>query len=313
MTDLPPPGTRVSLRHRLPAGSTPPHTDVVGHLVEVGPLVRVRTRHGDIVDVMPADVLAVRVVPELPVRTGEIRNLEHAAALGWPGTEWQWQDGWLLRYGLGKTRRANSAVPLRFTSHTELVGAARWYASRGLPALISAPDRLFRVPAAVPVFAETVLMAADLPKILPNVKMSSLGAPNVKIASHPSAAWKAINLRDIPDEVLTSVADGEVAFGELAGAAAGRVAVTEAPDGTWWAGLSAVQVSEAARRQGLARSLCAGLLEWARGRGASRAYVQVISENTAARALYESMGFAAHHRSRYVRAEDLLSHNPVLS
>ncbi|MCH9730916.1 MAG: GNAT family N-acetyltransferase [Actinomycetia bacterium] len=313
MTDLPPPGTRVSLRYRLPAGSTPPHTDVVGHLVEVEPAVRVRTRRGDIVDIMPTDVLAVRVVPELPVRTGEIRNLEHAAALGWPGTEWQWQDGWLLRYGLGKTRRANSAVPLRFTSHTELVGAARWYASRGVPAVISAADRLFRVPEGVPVCAETVLMASDLPQIPPNVKMSSHGSPNVKMSSQPSAAWRAINLRDIPDEILTSVVDGEVAFGELAGAAVGRVAVTDAPDGTRWAGLSAVQVSEVARRQGLARSLCAGLLEWARGRGASRAYVQVVVENTAARALYESMGFTAHHRSRYVRAEDLLSHNPALS
>ncbi|MCH9766987.1 MAG: GNAT family N-acetyltransferase [Actinomycetia bacterium] len=323
MTDLPPPGTRVSLRYRLPAGSTPPHTDVVGHLVEVGPCVRVRTRRGDIVDVIPADVVAVRVVPELPVRTGEIRNLEHAAALGWPGTEWQWQDGWLLRHGLGKTRRANSAVPLRFTSHTELVGAARWYASRGVPALISAADRLFRVPEGVPVEAETLLLTADLPMVKmpnvtmpppgsPNVKMSSLGSPNVKMSSQPSAAWKAINLRDIPDEVLTSVADGEVAFGELAGAAAGRVAVTDAPDGTRWAGLSAVQVAEVARRQGLARSLCAGLLDWARGRGAKRAYVQVVTENTAARTLYESMGFTAHHRSRYVRAEDLLSHDPAL-
>ncbi|MDZ4233050.1 MAG: GNAT family N-acetyltransferase, partial [Dietzia sp.] len=82
MTDLPAPGTRVSLRYRLPAGSTPPHTDVVGHLVELAPLVRVRTRHGDVVDVAPGDVLAVRVVPEMPVRTGDIRNLEHAAALG---------------------------------------------------------------------------------------------------------------------------------------------------------------------------------------------------------------------------------------
>ncbi len=117
MIDLPAPGTRVSLRYRLPAGSLPPHTDVVGHLVAAGPTVRVRTKRGDVVDIAAADVVAVRVVPEVPVRTGEIRNLEHAAALGWPGTEQQWLDGWLLRYGLGSTRRANSAVPLRFTSH----------------------------------------------------------------------------------------------------------------------------------------------------------------------------------------------------
>lgn len=303
MADLPACGTRVSLRYRLPPGSVPPHTDVVGHLVDVAPIIRVRTRRGDIVDVAPADVVAVRVVPEIPVRTGEIRNLEHAAALGWPGIEQQWQDGWLLRYGRGSTRRANSAVPLRFTSHTELVGAAHWYASRGVPALISAPDRLFRIPAEVPVFAETLVMTSDLNR--------AVAAPGILLTGRPSASWRAVNPRDIPDEVLTAVVDGEVAFGELAGAAVGRAAVTDAPDGTRWAGLSAVHVSADARRQGLARSLCAGLLEWARGRGATRAYVQVISEEspatTAGQALYESMGFAVHHRSRYVRAENLLA------
>ncbi len=298
MIELPALGTRVSLRYRLPAGSTPPHTDVVGHLVEVRPIVRVRTRHGDVVNVVPTDVVAVRVVPEIPVRTSEIRNLEHAAALGWPGVEQHWLDGWLLRYGLGSTRRANSAVPLRFTSHTELVAAADWYASRGVHALISAPDRLFRVPDGLPVEAENLVMASDL--------STASRVPGMTLADRPSDSWRAVNRRDVPDEVLTAVVDGEVVFGELAGAAVGRAVVTDAPDGTRWVGLSSVHVSEDARRQGLARTLCGGLLDWAGERGATRAYVQVVAENTAARTLYESMGFRVHHRSRYVRAADLL-------
>lgn len=298
MIDLPAPGTRVSLRYLLPAGSAPPHTDVVGHLLQAGPTVRVRTKRGDVVDIAAADVLAVRVVPEVPVRTGEIRNLEHAAALGWPGTEQQWLDGWLLRYGLGSTRRANSAVPLRFTSHAEIVATADWYASRGVPALISAPDRLFRVPDGVPVDAENLVMASDL--------SAAAATPGMVLSDRPSESWRAVNRREVPDDVLTAVVDGDVVFGELAGAAVGRAVVTDAPDGTRWVGLSSVHVSEDARGRGLARALCAGLLDWARGRGATRAYVQVVSENTAAQALYESMGFVVHHRSRYVRAEDLL-------
>ncbi|MGB0969659.1 MAG: N-acetylglutamate synthase, CG3035 family [Mycobacterium sp.] len=304
MTDLPEAGSRVSLRYRLAAGSTPPHTDVVGHLVEIDPIVRVLTKRGDIVDIAPADVLAVRVVPEIPVRTGEIRNLEHAAALGWPGIEQQWCDGWLLRYGLGSTRRANSAVPLRFTSHAEVVAAVQWYASRGAAALVSAPDRLFRVPAGVPVDAETLVMAGDLSCAAPVSEMT--------LTARPSQSWRAINPRNIPDGVLTAVVDGEVAFGELPGVAVGRAAVTEAPDGTRWAGLSAVHVSGDARRRGSARALCSGLLDWARENGATRAYVQVLANNAQARALYESMRFGVHHRSRYVRAQDLLTSNPQL-
>jgi ribosomal protein S18 acetylase RimI-like enzyme len=61
-----------------------------------------------------------------------------------------------------------------------------------------------------------------------------------------------------------------------------------------------VHVAQGARRGGLARSLCEALLSWATERGATRAYVQVLAENTAATRLYESMGFGVHHRSRYV-------------
>lgn len=302
MIELPALGTRVSLRYRLPAGASPPHTDVVGRLLEVDPAVRVRTRRGDVVDVAPADVMAVRVVPEQPVRTGEIRNLEHAAALGWPGVEQQWQDGWLFRYGLGSTRRANSAVPLRFTSHAEIVAAAHWYADRGVPALISAPDRLFRIPEGVPTDAENLVMAGDL--------SSAAEISGLVLTDRPSKGWRAVNQREIPDEILTAVVDGAVTFAVLADAAVGRAVVTEAPDGTRWVGLSAVHVADDARRRGLARSLCQGLLAWAREHDAARSYVQVVADNTAARALYESMGFVVHHRSRYVRAEDLLAGRP---
>lgn len=274
-------------------------TDVVGHIVEAGAVVRIRTRHGEVVAVDRGDVLAVRVVPEMPVRTGEIRNLEHAAALGWPGVDHEWHQGWLLRFGRGATRRANSAVPLHYSSFAEITDAIDWYERRGLPAVISAPDRLFRIPEDVPTDAENLVMARD---IRTEVDPSHI----VPVAPAPEDSWLRVYRRDVPADVLTAVIDGQVGFAELDGAAVGRVAVTDAPDGTRWAGLSAVRVDESARRRGLARKLCEGMLTWAHGRGATRAYVQVVTENAAARGLYESMGFVAHHRSRYVRAQDLL-------
>ena len=105
-------GARVVVRYRLPDGSTPPLTDVIGHLVAVGPTLSVRTKRGDLVDIAADDVVAIKALSDAPVRTGDIRNLEHAAASAWPGVEQQWVGGWLLRFGHGSTRRANSAVPL---------------------------------------------------------------------------------------------------------------------------------------------------------------------------------------------------------
>ena len=111
--------------------------------------------------------------------------------------------------------------------------------------------------------------------------------------------------RDVPVDVLTAVAGGEVMFASMAGAAVGRAAVTDAPDGTRWVGLSAVRVAEdAAPAWTCARSL-RKLLAWGADRGATRAYVQVLVDNSAAIAMYESMGFAVQHRSRYVDARTL--------
>ena len=64
----PPVGSRVSIRYRRPAGSVPPLTDVIGYLLEVDPVVRVRNKKDDVVVIAPVDVVAVRAVGEPPVR-----------------------------------------------------------------------------------------------------------------------------------------------------------------------------------------------------------------------------------------------------
>jgi hypothetical protein len=65
---LPPLGTRVSIRYRRPAGSVPPLTDVVGYLLAVDPMVRVRNKRGEVVEITPGDLVAVRAVGDPPVR-----------------------------------------------------------------------------------------------------------------------------------------------------------------------------------------------------------------------------------------------------
>ncbi|KUI32385.1 GCN5 family acetyltransferase [Mycobacterium sp. IS-1496] len=300
MPELPRPGTRVSLRYRLPAGSVPPLNDVVGHLLDRDPVVRVRTKAGDHVEISPADVVTVRVLTDVPVKASQIRAVEHAAALAWPGLHREWVDGWLLRASDGYTHRGNSAVPLDINANAATVPAIRdWYAERGLTPWLAVPDRLVRLPrdlAEADIHLESIVMVRTL---------SDGTAPAIPITSRPDAAWLAVYERDVPAEVLTAVVDGQVAFGRIDDAAVGRAAVTPAHDGTRWVGLSAVRVAEDRRRRGHARTLCAELLQWGAQNGASHAYVQVLSDNDGALALYESMGFTAQHRERYVDASKL--------
>ena len=294
MPNWPARGSRVSIRYREDAGG---QTDVIGYLSAVTPHIEVRTKSAGTVSISPGDVVAVRELSHVPVRTSEIRSLEHAAALAWPGAEQHWHRGWLLRAGGGHTSRANSAVPLAFSSSiADLEGIVSWYGERGLDPWLALPDRL------LPVRTEGIkpsrVMVRDLHPVADQVAAS--------LSDRPDAAWLDCYQRAVPVEVLTAVVDGEVTFASVGGVAVGRGAITEAPDGTAWLGISAVHVADEHRRSGRGRAVCEALHAWGIHRGAQRVYVQVLDENTAAIELYASLGYGLHHHVRYVDARRLL-------
>lgn len=305
MPSWPDPGTRVTVRYRRPAGSVPPLTDVVGALLAVDPRVRVQTKTGAVVDIAPADVVAVRSLTDTPLRTSQIRAVEHAAALGWPGAEHHWLDGWLLRAGHGITHEANSAVPLGMSAQLGSIPAiADWYAQRGLTPLLACPDRLVRMPAHVrPRHRHRVLVrdvTVDDPAGTPD--------PQVTVTTHPDDAWLRLHGRRVPPDVLSAVVGGEVVFGTHAGGAIARATVTDAPDGTRRVGLWAVRTVDRSRPADHARALCATLLAWGAHRGATAAYVRVGADDGAAADLvdfFASLGFRRHHRGGYLPAAAL--------
>lgn len=300
MPPTPAPGQRVMLRYLLPAGSSHPMTDVLGTLESVNP-VAVRSEDGALTTVDTDRVVALKTVPPRPVSRAAVRNLEHAAALAWPGTEQEWLGGWLLRAGGGFTGRANSVIPLGSPTGTDAVERVRaWYACRGLPARFQLPERL-----SVPLpgwrrYGDVVVLTADATAIA--------GAP-VRVTDFPDEEWlggyhyRGAALPAEAPAVLRAVLDGHLGFGRItdhAGVqAVTRAAVTTAPDGTRWLGLTAVEVATPARRQGLGVRICAGMATWGLTHGAHRTYVQVAADNHPALQLYARLGFRPHHRYRY--------------
>jgi len=290
MVSWPQPGTRLTVRYRRPAGSVPPLTDVVGHLLGIEPLVRVQTKTGAVVQFAPADVVAVRALSDAPVRTSQIRALEHADAFAWPGVEQHWLDGWLLRAGHGITFRANSAVPLDVSAHSAAIPAiVDWYTRRGLAPRLAIADRLLRL----------VGVAEQANSVLVRDVATAAPDPSVRLAARPDDAWLQLYRGEVPVDVLTAVVNGELAFGMHAHLAVARASVTDAPDGTRWVGLSAMRIAD----QGAGQALCQALLAWGAVRGATRGYVRVLDDDHAAAGLAHSLGFALHHRARYFTAK----------
>ncbi|HET9874157.1 MAG TPA: GNAT family N-acetyltransferase, partial [Mycobacterium sp.] len=245
-----------------------------------------------------SDVLYVRRLTDRPVKNSQIRAVEHAAALAFPGSEHRWLDGWLLRSGHGSTLRANSAVPLdMFAQASTIPAIIDWYRERNLPARLAVPERLLRLPEDIPTECETRTLVVDL--------VSDGDGSDVTLSSHPDTGWLACYARDVPVDVLTAVVDGQVTFAAIAGVAVGRGAVTESPDGTRWLGLSALRVVEDQRGRGHARAICAALQSWGRGHGATRGYAQVRSDNDAGFGFFQAIGFMPQHRIRYLDARVL--------
>ncbi len=286
-------------------------SDVTGTLVSADADAIVVERDGERVTVPRDLVLAVRVLPDRAVRTSEIRELETAAAHGWPGTDRVTVDGWLLRAGGGWSRRANSAVPLAFGVTADVATLSvirRWYDDHGLPPTIATVDRV--LPAgAVPEGTDAVRVAVMTRDIRLDPRDPAVA---VAISATPTDEWLAavIGHRDevvdppVAAEVLRAVVDGTLLFASVVVdgtlVATGRGAITRSADSApTWLGLTCLWTHPDHRGRGVGAAVITALMQAARDTGCDRAYLQVEQDNAAAIRLYRRLGFVRHHGYGY--------------
>ena len=302
-------GDVVSLRLSTPAGAA----EVVGTLVAAtASTLSVRRRDGTLVEVAVDSVVAGRVVPPAPSASVDVAELHRVMAAGWRALEAEPLGDWLLRAGGGFTRRANSALVLGSPGlplEAAIEAVERWYAERGLPARLQVPasegEGLADVlgPRGWTVAALTHVMTAEAAHVLR--ADPDMTDREVRIDSDPDDAWLAAYrsdaqpLPDVARALLTNHDDVGFASIRIDGVcvAIARVTVDDA-----WAGLFAVEVDPPHRRRGLARAVTASAVRWAVSRGARRCYLQVLADNTPAVALWQRLGFTAHHDYVYATA-----------
>ncbi|GAA3492303.1 GNAT family N-acetyltransferase [Streptomyces cremeus] len=315
-------GKRVSVR-RLTGDSAAGarFADVVGVLTSwTDGVLSITRKNGETVRLDASAVVAAKLVPAAPARrrgpAATFAELAAVTARAWQPLESERLGGWTLRAANGFTRRANSVLPLGdpgLATDEALAYVRTWYESRGLPAYVQV---------ATGAEGTQELLGAELADSGWELEMSALvriaalapvgdldagpAEADVVLTRAADAAWLARYQRfQTPGPEVEKVLHSgpSVWFATVPSTEPGRAAAIGrcVVDGRW-AGFSAVEVDPAYRRQGLATAVMAVLARRALDEGASAAWLQVEADNEGARALYEGMGFATHHRYHHYRA-----------
>ena len=258
-----------------------------------------------------------------------IRSIEEHSLNAWPALQTNLQDGWLLRFAAGYTRRANSVNPLYpcLGDPLENISACEaLYRARGLPVI-------FKItPASQPAGLDELLAARGYRLEAPtSVQLLSLAqtahAPlnpsNPLHSVHPVHPVHPVNSEDpvlsvAPITITPTLADAWLAaYSRISAAEPAREAIhrqllQSILAGCAYAALSLdgqivsvglgilqggliglydIATHPASRRQGHASRVIHSLLAWGRAGGAGHAYLQVMLNNPPALQLYANLGF----------------------
>ena len=233
-----------------------------------------------------------------------MKHLEELSANAWPSLRISLVDGWIARFAMGHTHRANSVLPLGPGNGTLADRIARCEALYRLEGL----EPCFKLfPEAVPEDLDTQLAQRGYIRrangqvlgleALPSAPSATEGW-TISSSPHLTPGWfqfhadssgldapkataaKAILEAIVPERRFLML-EGD------AGPAACALIVLE--DG--WAGIFDLMVRKEWRGQGLGRAAMQMALAEAARAGARRSYLQVLDANRVARALYASLGY----------------------
>ncbi len=241
----------------------------------------IRLADGTVVAVPLSEIASGKPVPPRPsVRQRVSAPQAQLRALAmWPQLDTAPLGSWTLRWSATSTaRRANSVLAMGPAETTDPVTAVEsHYAAlrrRPIAAVLpgSAEEAEFRGRGWGPESLEEDSL----------FQLTSVAMARRRLLDRPAYA---VAMREEGDHVTARIgddADGVASFSRD------------------WVGLRAITVSPDRRRRGLGLAVVGALLDWGAERGATTAYLQVLSDNEPALALYERLGFTTHHTYRYL-------------
>ncbi len=231
--------------------------------------------------------------------------LETRLLNAWPSFEYQFLEGWVLRFAGGYSKRANSASPIAPGARLDEAGVEdlrERFLARNIRPIVRLTG--LQDPA-----ADGLLAARGFAEVEPTWCLACPldEAPELDVSlsldPEPGPAW----VRDAAAAYGGDKADDALLLGIVRRIRPPAAFATLDLDGrpvAWglgvcergYVGLYDIVVAPDLRGLGLGRRVVAGLMSWGMGRGARLAYLQVREENRVAIDLYRSMGFREAYR-----------------
>lgn len=235
-------------------------------------------------------------------------EIESASLLAWPGIEVQWDGAWVRRAAGGYTKRANSLQCFDPADGTDaeqrLQQAVAWFQARTLPPVVRCTP--LDNPALAGVLdaqgwdtidqSHLYAMPIGEPAADAEGRISPLLDPQFLAAQQALRGYDDATLGRMKAllAVMAVPAAGIVVYRDGTPVATGLMAVA---DGIVLTGN--VITDPTRRRQGLAAAMMHTGLTWAKIQGAHTAALNVQIDNTAAKALYASLGYRHQYDYAY--------------
>ena len=237
----------------------------------------------------------------LSTDTNKLRTIEERSLNAWPCLQQILDDGWILRFADGYTKRANSINPI-------------YPGTQNLENKIKRCEQIYLSKNLKPIFRLSPLANPKLDQLLENagyhkqdvVSVQTKDLNNwqpdaispINISTELTQEWldHFVHISQLPlinwgtlTDMLQSIAS-ETCFALLIKNSQVVSCGLGVLDNSYL-GLFEILTAKRQRRKGYAQKLIWGILNWGKSKGAVHAYLQVQITNQAAFNLYEKLGF----------------------